>query len=230
MKFEIYNLFNKAINKLIAVIIFHLIFGNFLYAADIPGFKSALFGSAEVAVIKSIQHDFGIKTADIVIQTDAISGMRILEIKMPKLEPMDESATLTYQMGFKCKCLVKVNIVWNIPDKNFKERRESAMAGMTSLIEHFKKKDWKESDVIMGRLAGELTEGSASNYIFFRGINDRNSSITLWGSPVIITKVQKPAKGDSDLSANVDTINQIVVSYELDYKTPDIRRFNTTGY
>lgn len=199
-------------------------------AADIQGFKSATFGSTEAVVLRSLQTDFDVKATDVVTTSDAVTGVRKLEVKLPKLEPIEEPATLTYLIGYKCKCLVQTNISWSIPEKSSKDRREGAMAAMASLLDHFKKKDWKPSEVIEGRVAGELKEGVATNYIFFRGTNDRNSSVTLWGAPVTILKAKAPAKGESELTADVDTINQIVVSYELDYKTPDIKRFNTTGY
>lgn len=179
--------------------------------------------------MRSIQSDFDVKASDVGITTDSITGVRKLEFKVAKIEPIEEPATVTHLIGFKCKCLVQTNISWTIPDRTSKDRREGAMAAMASLLDHFKKKDWKPSEVIEGRVAGELKEGVATNYIFFRGTNDRNSSVTLWGAPVTILKAKPPAKAD-ELTADVDTINQIVVSYELDYKTPDIKRFNTTGF
>lgn len=205
----------------------------------VTGFRAAQFGTDEKAVIEAVKKDLKVDSSAIQKTHDPIGRITTLSVKVPDFAPLNLPATVNYVLGYKCACLVQVNIGWTFPASVTSEQRTSAMAGVIALVNRFASRPWDKDKAIVNRAAGQVAEGSENALIFFHGQNAEGSAITLLGGPVKMTKTaangaqageknsESASKADSaasPLSADVDGIKTVTLLYEKDAVHPDIYR------
>ena len=195
--------------------------------AEIDGFRSAHFGDNEKAVVDAATADFGVKPADILHTHDGNTKVTALAVKLKNFEPLNLPATLTYVLGYKCNCLTQVSVVWDFPSDITVDQRKTAMMGVGALVQHLQGRGWDKDEVALNRVTGEVKDGSENAVIFFRGQNKAGSAATLLGAPV---KMVKKDKKDENLSANVDGIKNILLTYEKDVANPDVYHIDVKGF
>jgi len=210
-------------------------------ANEVPvtGFRAAQFGTDEKAVIEAAKKDLKVDATAIQKTQDPMARITTLSVKVPDFPPLNLPATVNYVLGYKCACLVQVNIGWTFPVSATNEQRTIAMAGVVALVNRFASRPWDKDKAVVNRAAGQVAEGSENALIFFHGENAKGSAITLLGGPVKMTKTVTngaPAgdkKADSaskvdgaasPLSADVDAIKTVTLLYEKDAAHPDIYR------
>ena len=210
-------------------------------ANEVPvtGFRAALFGADEKAVIQAAKKDLKVDGSAIQKTHDPIGRFTTLSVKMPDFAPLNLPATVNYVLGYKCTCLVQVTIGWTFPASATTEQRTTAMAGVVALVNRFASRPWDKDKAVVNRAAGQVAEGSENALVFFHGQNAQGSAITLLGGPVKMTKTaanSSPA-GDSksesapktdgaasSFAADVDGIKTVTLLYEKDAVHPDIYR------
>lgn len=215
-----------------------LLMSTYVYAADLPpidGFRSARFGANEGIVRAAINKDFGVAADKIKEQADPRTATKSLEVALTKLEPINVPATISYILGYKCRCLIQVNVVWNLPENNTVAQRDEALVGASALAKHFAGKSWSGGEVLSDRISGEPKEGLVTNYFFFRGVAPSGHAVTVWGAPVTLVKAKgsppsADGKNESGLTADIDKLRTIAVTYELNVKSPDLRRVSVDGF
>ncbi|HLW79978.1 MAG TPA: hypothetical protein VKU44_10315 [Terriglobia bacterium] len=210
-------------------------------ANEVPvtGFRGAQFGTDEKAVIEAAKKDLKVDATAIQKTQDPMGRITTLSVKVPDFPPLNLPATVNYVLGYKCACLVQVNIGWTFPASATNEQRTTAMAGVVALVNRFASRPWDNDKAVVNRAAGQVAEGSENALIFFHGENLKGSAITLLGGPVKMTKT--PANGGSAgdkkaesaskvggaasaLAADVDAIRTVTLLYEKDAAHPDIYR------
>ncbi len=199
-------------------------------AAEVTGFRSARFGDGEKAVISAASADLGIKAGDLKRTEDPAAKVTTLTAKVKNFAPMNLPASITYVLGYKCKCLTQVGILWDFPEGTTTEQRKTALIGINALVNRFMGEAWGKDETITNRVMGDVKEGSENPIVFFRGQNKNGGAITLAGAPVKMTKAAKDGKKDEALSANIDGIRNISLSYEKDAVNPDVYRVDVTGF
>lgn len=203
------------------------------YAAEVEGFLNAAFGSREDIVVDAIKKDFGESQKIQLYPVDEQTGTKTIEIKVPNFTPLDVPATISYILGYKCHCLIQVSVVWQLPQNITHAQRNSALENISKLVTSLSTKAWADGSILLGRVSDEIKEGQTSNYVFFRGVASDNSAITVWGAPVIIVKNISTAqadKGKATLTANIDKLQILGASYELNVKRPDLKRVYTQSF
>jgi hypothetical protein len=210
-------------------------------ANEVPvtGFRAAQFGSDEKAVTEAVKKDLKVDGSAIQKTHDPIGKITTLSVKVPDFAPLDLPATVNYVLGYKCACLVQVNIGWTFPASATSEQRTTAMAGVVALVNRFASRPWDKDMAVVNRAAGQVADGSENALIFFHGQNAQGSAITLLGGPVKMTKTSangapagdKKSEGASKtdgaaspLAADVDGIKTVTLLYEKDAAHPDIYR------
>jgi hypothetical protein len=195
--------------------------------AEIKGFKSALFGATEGAVLRAIKTDLGAPASAVKSRVDTSSGMRILEVNLPDFEPLGVPATVNYYLGFKCRCLTQVSINWQLSDQLNKRKKEWAMMAIGALRAHFAKMDWPKDQAIFDRAIGDVKVGSTVPYVFFRGLTERNTLVVLAGEPVLISAGKNKSE---KLAASFEPMRTVQLFYQLDSQHPDVRKINIQGF
>ena len=210
-------------------------------ASEVPvtGFRAAQFGTDEKAVIEAAKKDLKVDASAIRKTQDRIGKITTLSVNVPDFPPLNLPATVNYVLGYKCACLVQVNIGWTFPESATNEQRTTAMAGVVALVNRFASRPWDKDKAVVNRAAGQVAEGSENALIFFHGQNAQGSAITLLGGPVKMTKTsangapsddkksESASKTDgaaSPLAADVDGIKTVRLLYEKDAAHPDIYR------
>src|ERR1700751_4618210 len=195
-------------------------------ANEVPvtGFRTALFGSDEKTVIEAVKKDPKVDGSAIQKTQDPVGRITTLSVKVADFAPLNLPATVNYVMGYKCACLVQVNIGWTFPASATSEQRTTAMAGVVALVNRFASRPWDKDKAVVNRAAGQVAEGTENALIFFHGQNAQGSAITLLGGPVKMTKTPTngaptgdkkadgASKGDgaaSPLAADVDGIKAV---------------------
>ncbi len=203
------------------------------YAVEVEGFLNAAFGSHEAIVVDAIKKDFGESQKIQFYPVDERTGTKTIEIKVPHFTPLDVPATISYILGYKCHCLIQVSVVWQLPQNITPAQRNSALENISKLVTAYSTKVWTDGSILLGRVSDETKEGQTTNYIFFRGVASDSSAITVWGAPVIIVKNTSTTPADKDkaaLTANIDKLQTLGVSYELNVKKPDLKRVHTQSF
>lgn len=194
---------------------------------EVKQFLSANFGSLEAAVKKAIMEDFDAKESDIRSSVDTRSGMRVLEVSSRSFRPLDTPATVRYLFGFKCKCLNQVNVDWKLAEQATADQKEVYLMAIKALVDHLDNKEWLTDQVVKDRAIGDVKLGAKLPYVFFRGVNSRNTAVVLSAEPVAI-------KGDNSsagkFSADFDQMRSVQLAYQLDSKNPDVRKFRLEGF
>lgn len=198
------------------------------YAYEVEGFRSARFGQKETEVTAAIAKDLGVKKTDIVHKENDEMGVTVLSARLSKFEPLDIPATISYVLGYKCRCLVQVTIVWDFPEKENENLRRMAMRGIGALAGKFIGEKWGENETAVNRLPKEAKIGDKSALVFFRGQNSEGGAITLMGAPVLIEKSKEPNK--TDPVANVDHLKSVSLVYEQNAANPDVHRVDVSGF
>ncbi|MFA4994239.1 MAG: hypothetical protein WC521_02925 [Bdellovibrionales bacterium] len=206
-----------------------LMIGSVAQAADVKGFRSARFGASEKAVIDAAVTDLGVKSADIQRAKDSVTKVTTLTTKLKSFAPLNLPALVTYVLGYKCNCLTQVGILWDFTGAT-EEQRKTAIVGVTALVNRFAGEEWGKDETVMNRVTGDVKEGSTNVVVFFRGQNKDGGAITMAGAPVKMMKASKDSKKDDPLSANIDDLKTVSVSYEKDAANPDIFRVDVTGF
>ncbi|MCC6137902.1 MAG: hypothetical protein IT287_04675 [Bdellovibrionaceae bacterium] len=194
---------------------------------DINGFRDASFGSAKNVVMDAIVRDFGIARSQIKEIKDSRTGTELLEVELEKLDPITAPVKISYTLGYKCNCLIQVNVVWKLPETVTMTQRQDALVALSELARHFSNKpSWEGGEVITDRVPGEAKDGQTTNYFFFRGVTAANSAVSVWGAPVTMVK-NKTAPG---LVADIDKVKLLAVTYELNVKTPDLKKIDVERF
>ncbi len=200
-----------------------LVSGAIAQAAEISGFRYAEFGASEAVLRQQITEDFNISDTDIkILEPDTCTGTKTLEVKLSRLGPLDAAATISYILGYRCQCLIQVNVIWGLPENITTVQREKAFSAMITLGEFFSNQLWKDAEVFKGRILGAPKENQMTNYIFFRAVMPDYTAVTIWGAPVVIAKQVYNDK--TSLAANTDRLKTFAVTYELNTRRPDLMR------
>lgn len=196
-------------------------------AMTINGFRSAKFGANEKEILQAAMRDLHLKEKDILKTQDNVTKVVILSAKLVELEPLGIPATVSYIMGYKCNCLMRVVVQWNYPKNATAAQRSVAMAGVTALSNRFQGEEWNKDETVINRLSSQSSDGSEGIIVFFRGQNAQGGAITLLGGPARLAK--NNAKPDN-INANVDSLQTVSVIYERDAKNPDIKKVDVSGF
>lgn len=205
-----------------------LLLSGAAHAYEVDGFRSARFGQKEADVLEAAAKDLGVKKEAFARKEDSDAGVTILSAKVQKFEPLDLPATVNYALGYKCKCLIQVSIVWSFPDKETEDMRRTALRGVGALAGKFVSEKWGEKETAVNRLPKDVKIGDKSTIIFFRGQNGEGGAITLAGGPVFIEKNKDASK--TEPVANIDQIKTISLIYEQNATNPDIHRVDVSGF
>lgn len=204
-----------------------LALGALAQAAEISGFRYAEFGASEAVLRQQIAEDFNISDTDIKgLEPDTCTGTQTLEVKLSRLGPIDAPATISYILGYRCRCLIQVNVIWILPESITTMQREKAFSAITTLSEFFSNQLWQGAEVFKGRIFGAPKENQVTNYIFFRAAMPDYTAVTIWGAPVVIAKQVYHDK--TSLTANTNILKKFAVTYELNIKRPDLMRHPDT--
>lgn len=196
-------------------------------SGEIKQFLSASFGSKEAVVKQAIGVDFKIKEGDIRSDVDTYSGMRFLEVSVPSFRPLDMPATVRYMFGYSCACLTQVKVDWKLPEQLAADKRAVLTMSIAELVKHLSEKNWPADQVVTDRAIGEVKLGASLPFVFFRGVNVRNTAVVFSGEPVqILADKNSPGK----FSADFDKMRSIQLFYQLDSKNPDVRKINVQGF
>lgn len=197
--------------------------GVIAQAAEVRGFRYAEFGASEAILRQQIAEDFNVSDTDIkTLEPDTCTGTQTLEIKLSRLGPIESPVTISYILGYRCRCLIQVNVVWTLPDNITKVQREKSFSAITTLSEFFSKQLWKGAEVFQGRILGTPKVNQITNYIFFRAVMPDYTAVTIWGAPVVITK--HVDANQVSLTADTQSLKALAVTYEVNIKRPDLMR------
>ena len=203
-------------------------------AEEVTGFRSAHFGANEKAVTDAISADLGVKAGDVQRAQDPAAKVTTLTAKTKFFEPLNLPASITYVLGYKCNCLIQVNVLWELPEGTTVDQRKTAMVAIGALTNHLMERNWGKDEALTNRVTGDVKEGSENAIVFFRGQNKSGGAITLAGAPVKMTKAEKApeasAKKTEALAANIDAIKSVLLTYEKDAVNPDAYRVNVNGF
>lgn len=186
------------------------------------------------------------------LDSDVCNGTKTLEVKLPKLDldhipvaigtqvttnprltidaqatanaplTIDAPVTISYILGYRCRCLIQVNIVWTLPEKITTGQRNNALSAIKTLSDLFSKQLWNDAEVFEGRIFGKPEVKQITNYIFFRAMMSDYTAVTVWGAPVMISGYGD--KGASPRMADTSKLKTLAVTYELNTKRPDLMR------
>jgi len=197
------------------------------FQGDIKKFQSAYFGSQEPAVRQAILTDFNVKDSDIKASEEGRSGMRILDVNLTSFRPFDLPATVRYMFGYKCHCLNQVNVNWHLPEQISNDKRDLLLASVAELVKHLSERDWPNDQVVTDRAIGDVKAGASLPFVFFRGVNTRNTVVLLSGEPV---QIQPDKENAGKFSADFEKMRTLQLLYQLDSKNPDVRKINVEGF
>ena len=197
--------------------------GVIALASEVRGFRYTEFGASEAILRQQIAEDFNVSDADIkTLEPDTCTGTQTLEVKLSRLGPIESPVTISYILGYRCRCLIQVNVVWTLPEDITKVQREKSFAAITTLSEFFSKQLWKGAEVLQGRVFGTPKVNQITNYIFFRAVMPDYTAVTIWGAPVVIAK--HVDANEVSLTADTQSLKTLAVTYEVNIKRPDLMK------
>ena len=190
-------------------------------ADDIKGFRSASFGANEKAVRAAIIKDFPVNGDRIRRVEDKVRRITGLVVDLSVLEP-GGPATVSYWLGYSCRCLTRVRVVWN-RELGLKPEEASGklLLAALSLRDHFLGRDWANGVAISNRLIENAL-------ILFRGEDVEKRDVLLVASPVQILPVEGAAEaGDAESrrpsvkNADFTDVQVLELIYAVNLEKPD---------
>ena len=182
-------------------------------AAQVAGFRSAMFGMSEQNVRAAIAKDFGVRPEAIKAETNPSEQTRVLLIQVPDVLPGGGTADVSYVFGFKSKTLIQVGVSWSKATDD-KMTPEQLFSNSSILRAHFIAAGYKPDTVASNM---PITGG----LLMFRGSDEqgRTTMLVLQGTLT---------KGEKD--QNVLTPTGLVLFYVADAKTPDVYRLTPGSF
>lgn len=105
-------------------------------AMPVNGFRQARFGMSEPELIEAIRRDFPAAVARLTRFTHPRERTTVLAVTAEELLPGAEPARIFYILGYACRRLIQVNIVWS-GDGRGATRDEAIVAVANTLRDHF---------------------------------------------------------------------------------------------
>ncbi|WP_158814918.1 hypothetical protein, partial [Methylocapsa sp. S129] len=82
-------------------------------AAEVAGFRSALFGMVEADVRAAITKDFAVGADGVRVSQNGAEHTQVLSIKASDALPEGGGAEVSYVLGYKTKKLIQVSVSWS---------------------------------------------------------------------------------------------------------------------
>ena len=124
--------------------------------ATIDGFRSARFGSSEMAVLRAVKKDFMIKDKDISRVVNQNEKTVTLSIDVNDLLVGSGPSKIFYILGYKSKKLIHVNVVWGRPVQQ-KPNAEAVVSTANQLRNYFAQKKYQKNGFALNAQLGEGT-------------------------------------------------------------------------
>ena len=124
--------------------------------ATIDGFRSARFGSNEMAVLRAVKKDFMIKDKDISRVVNQNEKTVTLSIDVNDLLVGSGPAKIFYILGYKSKKLIHVNVLWGRLGQQ-KPNAEAVVSTANQLRNYFAQKKYQKNGFALNAQLGEGT-------------------------------------------------------------------------
>ena len=171
--------------------------------ATIDGFRSARFGSSEMAVLRAVKKDFMIKDKDISRVVNQNEKTVTLSIDVNDLLVGSGSSKIFYIFGYKSKKLIHVNVVWGRPVQK-KPNAEAVVSTANQLRNYFAQKRYQKNGFVLNAQLGEGT------ILVFQGIDQKGRAAVL----LLNNPKNKDGKDGDSIS--------LTLSYVEKPKSPDV--------
>ncbi len=175
--------------------------------ALVTGFRSALFGMDQQAVLDAIEADFGIAADDVAISQNAVEKTTTLNISVPDLLPDAGVAQVVYLLGYQSEALIQIDVFWGLDSEI--DNPGGLMTATGILVNYFRTQGFPPEAV---RTNQQLSDGSV---LIFAALDGDGRSVTLTLQP-------KAALTGEAVPEGVDPPLVMRLNYVLDTENPDI--------
>jgi hypothetical protein len=176
-------------------------------AAEVTGFRTALFGMTEAQVRTAIEKDFRVKADAITSEDNKVEQTRVLAVRVPDVLPGGGTADVSYVFGFKSKTLIQTSVTWSKATDE-KMTPEQLFSNANVLRSHFINAGYKPETVATNMPIN-------SGILMFRGNDDHDRATML---------ILQGTLTQGENNQRVLTPTTLLLFYIADAKSPDVYR------
>jgi hypothetical protein len=175
-------------------------------AAELKGFRSALFGMSELEVRAAIAKDFNVGPDAIRASQNGAEHTRILLVKAPDVLPDGGMAEVDYVLGYKTKKLIQIGVSWsNATDDKLTPER--LLSNAETLHAYFLSAGYKPDTIVNNQPV-------SNGVLMFRGADAEGHTTVL-----LLRGTTTGEKSPRTFSAT-----GLALFYLADAKNPDVYR------